>query len=83
MARLLKVPLLLSATAGGAYAVTSPLLPEMLVEAATAAEAVAAVPDALRSVYELYQHLRKPFPAVQCLDPEGRPVSFEGILVLA
>ncbi len=80
MARLFKVPLVLSATAGG-YRVTSPILPELLAEAETAEEAVRQVPEALLSVFELYEYSRRAFPAIQCLQTDGRPVAFEGVLV--
>ncbi len=81
MARLFKVPLVLAGTPGGGYAVTSPVLPELRTEADTAAEAVREVGEALLSVFELYEYARKPFPAIQCLQTDARPVAFEGVLV--
>ncbi len=81
MARLFKVPLVLSAIPEGRYTVTSPLLPELLTEADTADEAVQQVGEALLSVFELYEYTRRPFPALQCLQTDGRPVAFEGVLV--
>jgi antitoxin HicB len=79
--RLFKVPLLLSRRADGTYAVTSTLLPELLVEGATPYEAVRGAHDALVAVFDLYEHLRKSFPATQCLRTDGRPVPFEGVVV--
>jgi antitoxin HicB len=81
MGRLFKVPLLLSANDTGGYRVTSPDLPELLAEGDTADEAILQAHAALVSVIELYEYLRKPFPATQCLQIDGRPVPFEGVIV--
>ena len=81
MGRLFKVPLVLVARADGGYAVTSPVLPEFSTEGETADEAMRKVHEALVSVSELYEYLRKPFPANQCLQIDGRPVPFEGVVV--
>ena len=81
MGRLFKVPLILSAQPTGHYTVTSPVLPELLVEGDTAEETIGSTGEALVSVFELYEYLRKPFPATQCLQTDGRPVPFEGVVV--
>jgi len=81
MGRLFKVPLILSAQPAGNYTVTSPVLPELVVEGDTAEEAIGSTSEALVSVFELYQYLRKPFPATQCLQTDGRSVPFEGVVI--
>jgi antitoxin HicB len=81
MARLFKVPLVLSTNPAGGYRVTSPLLPELLTEAGTPDEAVRQVAAALLAVFELYEYARKPFPAIQCVQTDGRPVAFEGVII--
>jgi len=81
MARLFKVPLVLSVQDQGGYQVTSPDMPELVAEGQTADEAIRNVHEALLSVSELYDYLRKPFPASQCLQVNGRPVPFEGVVI--
>ena len=81
MARLFKVPLVLSARDQGGYQITSPDLPELLAEGDSPDEAIRNVHEALASLSDLYQYLRKPFPATQCLQIDGRPVLFEGVVV--
>jgi antitoxin HicB len=81
MPRLFTVPLVLTASAGGGYAVTSPVLPELLAEGDTAQAAVRSAGDALVSVFELYEYSRRPFPATQSLRTEDGPIAFEGILI--
>ena len=50
-----KVPLLLTPQAEGGYTVTSPLLPELVTEGDSIAEALENVKDALAAVIEIYQ----------------------------
>ena len=57
-----KVPLLLTPQAEGGYTVTSPLLPELVTEGDSIAEALENVKDALAAVLEIYQDQGRPLP---------------------
>ena len=57
-----KVPLLLTPQAEGGYTVTSPLLPELVTEEDSIAEALENVKDALAVVIETYQGQGRPLP---------------------
>ena len=57
-----KVPLLLTPQAEGGYTVTSPLLPELVTEGDSIAEALENVKDALAAVVEIYQDQGRPLP---------------------
>ena len=57
-----KVPLLLTPQAEGGYTVTSPLLPELLTEGDSMAEALENVKDALAAVIEIYQGQGRSLP---------------------
>ena len=54
---LYKLPLLLSPQPEGGFVVTSPMVPELLTEGETVAEALDNVRDALAAVIELYEDL--------------------------
>ena len=57
-----KVPLLLTPQAEGGYTVTSPLLPELVTEGDSIAEALENVKDALAAVIEIYQDQGRSLP---------------------
>ena len=57
-----KVPLLLTPQAEGGYTVTSPLLPELVTEEDSIAEALENDKDALAAVLEIYQDQGRPLP---------------------
>ena len=57
-----KVPLLLTPQAEGGYTVTSSLLPELVTEGDSTAEALENVKDALAAVLEIYQNQGRPLP---------------------
>lgn len=77
---LLKVPLLLSPQPEGGFTVTSPLLPELVTEGNTAAEALENVRDALAAVIEAYEDLGRPLPLnAQFADANG-PMWLETIV---
>ena len=59
---LYKLPLLLSPQPEGGFVVTSPMVPELLTEGETVAEALDNVRDALAAVVELYEDLGKTLP---------------------
>ncbi len=56
---LYKLPLVLSPQPEGGFVVTSPMVPELLTEGETVAEALDNVRDALAAVVELYEDLGK------------------------
>jgi antitoxin HicB len=58
-----QVPLLLTPQPEGGYTVTSPVLPELVTEGDTLAEALAHVQDAVQAVVELSEDLGEPLPA--------------------
>ena len=57
-----KLPLVLTPQVEGGYTVTSPLLPELVTEGDSAADALNNVKDALAAVVELYEDLGRPLP---------------------
>ena len=58
-----KIPLVLEPQPEGGYTVTSPLLPELITEGDTMAEALANVEDAFGAVVEIYQDRGRPLPS--------------------
>ena len=75
-----KVPLLLTPQAEGGYTVTSPLLPELVTEGDSIAEALENVKDALAAVIEIYQDQGRPLPQnTQILDANS-PVWLETVI---
>ncbi len=58
-----KLPLVFEPQAEGGYTVTCPLLPELITEGDTIAEALENVNDALLTIIETYQDLQRPLPA--------------------
>jgi antitoxin HicB len=81
MARIYKIPLVLTAQPEGGYTVTSPLLAELITEGDTIEEALVHVQDALAAVVELYEDLGKPLPNVSLGDPER--ITFEYPVTIA
>jgi antitoxin HicB len=77
MARLYKIPLVLTSQPEGGYTVTSPALPELVTEGNTMKEALAHVHDALQAVVELYEDLGKPLPSHICHQPAEEAITFE------
>ena len=75
-----KIPLTLSPQPEGGYTVTSPLLPELVTEGDTPAEALDNVRDALAAVIEIYEDTGRPLPSnTQVLDL-NLPLSFETVI---
>jgi antitoxin HicB len=65
-----KLPLVFEPQPEGGYTVTSPLLPELLTEGDTVADALENVRDALAAVLEIYQEQGKTLPAsIAAADP--------------
>lgn len=65
---ILKIPLILDPQPEGDYTVTSPMLPELITEGDTIAEAVANVEDALAAVVEIYEDEGRAQPSVISMD---------------
>jgi antitoxin HicB len=59
-----KLPLVFEPQPEGGYTVTCPILPELITEGDTIAEALANVEDALLAIIEAYQDLDHPLPPV-------------------
>lgn len=59
-----KIPLVFEPQPEGGYTVTCPILPELITEGDTIAEALVNVRDALAAIIEAYQDLSRPLPAV-------------------
>ena len=69
-----RLPLVFVPQPEGGFTVTSPVLPELVTEGDTLAEAYANVTDALSAVIELYAEQRRPLPAGVDLPPAGQVV---------
>ncbi len=75
-----KIPLVLEPQPEGGYTVTSPLLPELITEGDTMAEALANVEDAFSAVVEIYQDRGRPLPSSLYLEDANGPLSVETIV---
>ena len=59
-----RIPLILDPQPEGGYTVTSPLLPELITEGDTIAEALANAEDAFAAVVEIYEDRGRPLPSI-------------------
>ncbi len=75
-----RIPLVLEPQPEGGYTVTSPLLPELITEGDTVAEALANVGDAFAAVAEIYEDRGRPLPSSIYVDDASGPVSVEAIV---
>ncbi len=75
-----KVPLILTPQAEGGYTVTSPLLPELVTEGDSIAEALENVKDALSAVIEIYQDRGRPLPQNTHISDANSPVWLETVI---
>ena len=75
-----RIPLLLNPQPEGGFTVTSPLLPELITEGDSVAEALENVKDALAAVAEIYEDLGKPFPRGALIADGSAPVLFETLV---
>ena len=64
----------------GGYTVTSPLLPELITEGDTVAEALANAEDAFAAVVEIYEDRGRPLPSSIYVNNANGPVSVEAIV---
>ena len=72
---LYRVPLVFEPQPEGGFTVTSPLLPELVSEGDTLAEALANARDAVAAVVELYDDEGRELPPGLSLTPDGLPVT--------
>ena len=77
-----KIPLVLEPQPEGGYTVTSPLLPELITEGDTLAEALANAEDAFAAVAEIYEDQGRPLPSGIYVDDAAGPVSVEAIVTV-
>ena len=77
-----KIPLLLAPQPEGGYTVTSPLLPELITEGESIADALANAEDAFAAVVEIYKDRGRPLPAGIYVDDTGGPLSIEAVVSL-
>ena len=74
-----RVPLVLSPQAEGGYAVTSPLLPELVTEGDSVCEAMENARDAFAAVIELYEDMGRPLPESTLLSSTD-PLCLEAVV---
>ena len=77
---IVKIPLSLDPQPEGGYTVTSPLLPELITEGDTVAEALANAEEAFEVVLEIYEDEGRTLPAGICVDNSNGPLSVEAVL---
>ena len=75
-----RIPLVLEPQPEGGYTVTSPLLPELITEGDTVAEALANAEDAFAAVAEIYEDRGCPLPPGIYVDDASGPLSVEAIV---
>ena len=75
-----RIPLVFTPQPEGGYTVTSPVLPELLTEGDTLAEAHANVGDAFDAVMELYAEQGRPLPAGITLPVSGEVIWSETLV---
>jgi antitoxin HicB len=83
MARLYRIPLVFEEQPEGGYTVTCPLVPELVTEGDTVAEALANVADAVQTVIELYEDTGRPLPEVLRPLASGQPFLVEAAVAVA
>lgn len=75
-----RIPLVLTPQVEGGYAVTSPLLPELVTEGESVDEAIDNAKDALAAVVELYEDLGRSMPRSTWLTPSPDPLWLETVI---
>ena len=75
-----RIPLILDPQPEGGYTVTCPLLPELVTEGDTVAEAMANVGDAFAAVMEIYEERSLPLPSNIYLNDATGPVSVDTLI---
>ncbi len=75
-----RIPLVLDPQPEGGYTVTCPLLPELITEGDTVADAMANACDAFAAVMEIYEDTSRPLPSSLYLNDANGPVSVDAIV---
>lgn len=75
-----RIPLVLTPQMEGGYAVTSPLLPELVTEGDSVGEAIENAKDALAAVVELYEDLGRSLPRSTWITPSPDPLWLETVI---
>ena len=75
-----KIPLVLTPQSEGGYAVTSPLLPELVTEGDSIGEAVENAKDAFAAVVELYEDLGRSLPRSIGIPSSPDPLWLEAVV---
>ena len=75
-----RIPLVLTPQVEGGYAVTSPLLPELVTEGESVDEAVDNAKDAFAAVVELYEDLGRSLPRSTWITPSPDPLWLETVI---
>ncbi len=78
-----RVPLIFTPQPEGGFTVTSPVLPELITEGDTLADAFANVRDALAAVLELYKEQGRPVPTGIELPASGQLVWTDALVEVA
>ena len=77
-----KIPLILDPQPEGGYTVASPLLPELITEGDTIAEALVNAEDAFALVLEIYEDEGIPLPPGISVEDASGPVSVEAVVTV-
>lgn len=77
MSAVYKLPLVLTPQPEGGFTVTCPLLPELVSEGDTVADALENASDAVAALIEAFHDLGRPLPAVLQPTPAGAPLWLE------
>ncbi len=77
-----RIPLVLTPQREGGYTVTSPLLPELITEGDTVAEALANAEDAFAAVVEIYEDRGRALPSSIYLDDADGPLSLDAVVTV-
>ncbi len=81
LANSVRLPLRLEPQPEGGWVITSPLVPELITEADTAAEVLPNVLDAWQTVLEIYEDEGRPLPAeLYAMDASTEPVTIDILL---
>ena len=79
---IVKIPLVLDPQPEGGYTVTSPLLPELITEGDSIAEALTNAEGAFAVVAEIYEDRGQPLPPGIYFSDANGPVSVEAVIAI-
>ncbi|MEM6330539.1 MAG: type II toxin-antitoxin system HicB family antitoxin [Planctomycetota bacterium] len=77
------IPIVLTPQPEGGYTVTSPLLPELVTEGNSVADAIQNVQDAMPAVIEIYEQLGRPLPTTESPQADAGTVRVELVVETA